>query len=133
MNNVTISNNSTAVGFGGAGIYSNSNFDFRFVTIAGNSPEGLRVSNGSEIKIRSSILADNPGGDCVGILPDSLDYNIVGDGSCALTGGHDLIGVDPMLEPLGFHGSLAPSHPLSPGSPAIDSGVPDLCIANDQN
>ncbi|MCJ7735608.1 MAG: CSLREA domain-containing protein, partial [Anaerolineales bacterium] len=133
LKNVTISNNTTAEGFGGAGIYSNSNFDFRFVTIAGNSPEGLRISNGTEIKIRSSILADNPGGDCVGIIPDSLDYNIVGDGSCALIGSHDLLGVDPLLEPLAAHGGLAPSHALGLGSPAIDSGVPDLCIEYDQN
>ena len=133
LKNVTVSNNTTPEGFGGAGIYSNANFDFQFVTIAGNSSQGLRVSNGTEIKIRSSILADNPGGDCLGITPDSLDYNIVGDGSCTLTGPHDLLGVDPLLEPLAANGGLAPSHALGIGSPAIDSGVPDLCIATDQN
>ncbi len=133
LKNVTISNNIAPAGFGGAGIYSTGNFDFRFVTIAENSPEGLRISGGSEIKIRSSILADNPGGNCAGIAPDSLDYNIVSDGSCALIGSHDLLGIDPLLESLAPHGGMAPSHALGVGSPAIDSGVPDLCIEYDQN
>lgn len=133
LKNVTISNNTALGGVGGAGIYNTGNFDFRFITVSGNNPEGLRIDTGSEIKIRSSILADNPGGDCAGTPPDSLDYNLDSDGSCSLSGTHDLSAADPLLEALGFHGSTAPSHPLGPGSPAIDSGTPDLCIANDQN
>lgn len=133
LKNVTVSGNTAVGGVGGAGIYNTGNFDLRFVTIANNSPEGLRIDTGAEIKVRSSILADNPGGDCGGIAPDSLDYNLDSDGSCGFSGSHDLSAVDPLLDPLGAHGSLAPSHPLGSGSPAIDSGVPDLCIANDQN
>jgi len=133
LKNVTVSNNTALGGVGGGGIYNTGNFDFRFITISGNDPEGLRIDTGAEIKIRSSILADNPGGNCSGIAPDSLDYNLSGDTSCILTGPHDLTDTDPLLEPLGFHGSTAPSHPLGLGSPGIDSGVPDLCIANDQN
>ncbi len=133
LKNVTVSNNTAMGGVGGGGIYNTGNFDFRFITVSGNDPEGLRIDTGGEIKIRSSILADNPGGNCSGIAPDSLDYNISGDTSCVLTGAHDITDTDPLLEPLGFHGSTAPSHPLGVGSPAIDSGVPDLCIANDQN
>ncbi|RLD00512.1 MAG: hypothetical protein DRI46_07345 [Chloroflexi bacterium] len=133
LKNVTVSNNTALGGVGGAGVYNTGNFDFRFITISGNNPEGLRIDTGSEIKIRSSILADNPGGDCSGTFPDSLDYNIDSDGSCGLSGPHDLSATDPLLEPLGSFGSMALSHPLGPGSPAIDSGTPDLCIANDQN
>ena len=132
LKNVTVSDNNAPGGLGGAGIYTTSNFDFRFITVAGNNPEGIRIDGGTEIKIRSSILADNPGGDCMGILPDSLDFNIVSDSSCALIGAHDLLDIDPFLEPLAANGGLAPSHALGVGSPAIDSGVPDLCIANDQ-
>ncbi len=131
MFNSTISSN-TAVG-GGGGIYNDGQFDIRFSTIANNAPEGLRIDGGLEIKLRSSALANNTGGDCAGITPDSLDYNIVADASCALIGPHDLLSDDPLLEPLGFHGSTGPSHPLGSGSPAIDSGVPDLCTAHDQN
>ncbi|MFV1949305.1 MAG: choice-of-anchor Q domain-containing protein [Anaerolineales bacterium] len=132
LKNVTVSANTATSGLGG-GIYTNSHFDFRFITVANNSGEGLRIDGGSEIKLRSSALANNSGGNCAGMAPDSLDYNIESDGSCALAGPHDLTSIDPLLEPLGFHGGMSPSHALAVGSPAIDSGVPDLCTAIDQN
>ncbi len=133
LKNVTISNNTALGGVGGGGIYNTGNFDFRFITIAENDPGGLRIDTGSEIKLRSSIIADNIAGDCAGIPPDSLDYNLDGDGSCGLSALHDLSATNPLLEPLGPHGGMGLSHPLGPGSPAIDSGTPDLCIAYDQN
>jgi CSLREA domain-containing protein len=133
LKNVTVSNNTAPGGLGGAGIYNNSNFDLRFITVAGNNPEGIRIDGGAEIKIRSSALANNPGGNCAGIPPDSLDYNIENDGSCAFSEPHDLPATDPLLEPLAALGGMAPSHALGVGSPAIDTGVPDLCIAYDQN
>ncbi len=133
LQNVTISNNTALGGVGGGGVYNTGNFDFSFITIAENNPGGLRIDTGSEIKIRSSILADNTGGDCNGIPPDSLDYNMDSDGSCAFSALHDLSATDPLLEPLGPHGGMGLSHPLGTGSPAIDSGTPDLCIPNDQN
>ncbi len=133
LNNVTISNNTALGGVGGGGIYNTGNFDFRFITIAENEPGGLQIDTGSEIKLRSSIIADNIGGDCAGIPPDSLDYNLDGDGSCGLSALHDLSATNPLLEPLGPHGSLGLSHPLGPGSPAIDSGTPDMCTSQDQN
>jgi CSLREA domain-containing protein len=131
LENVTVSGNTATSGLG-AGIYTDSNFDFRFITIANNSGEGLRIDGGAEIKLRSSALSNNSGGDCGGITPDSLDYNIVSDSTCALLGPHDLLATDPLLEPLAHLGGRAPSHALGVGSPALDSGVPDLCIAMDQ-
>jgi len=133
MKNVTVSNNTATGGLGGAGIYNNSNFDLRFITVADNNPEGIRIDGGAEIKIRSSALANNGGGNCAGIPPDSLDYNIENDGSCAFSGTHDLPATNPLLEPLAANGGMAPSHALGVGSPAIDTGVPDLCIPFDQN
>ena len=130
LSNVTISTNTAGAG---AGIYNSGNFDFRFITVADNNPEGIRIDAGNEIKLRSSILSNNTGGDCAGMTPDSLDYNLTSDSTCALIGGHDILNVTAMIEPLGFHGGTAPSHPLTYGSPALDSGVPDLCIAHDQN
>jgi len=111
MRNVTVSNNTATGGLGGAGIYNNSNFDLRFITVTDNNPEGIRIDGGAEIKIRSSALAN----------------------SCAFSGPHDLPATDPLLEPLAAHGGMAPSHALGVGSPAIDTGVPDLCIPYDQN
>jgi len=130
MSNVTISGNTAGAG---AGIYNSGNFDLRFITVADNNPEGIRIDAGNEIKLRSSILSNNTGGDCAGITPDSLDYNLTSDSTCALTGSHEILNVTALIEPLGFHGGTAPSHPLTYGSPALDSGVPDLCIPNDQN
>lgn len=130
MKNVTVSGNTAGAG---AGIYNSGNFDLRFVTIADNNPEGIRNEAGIETLLRSSILSNNTGGDCAGISPDSLDYNLTSDSTCALIGSHDILNVTAMIEPLGFYGSIAPSHPLTYGSPALDSGVPDLCTAYDQN
>jgi CSLREA domain-containing protein len=130
MSNVTISGNTAGAG---AGIYNSGNFDLRFITVADNNPEGIRIDAGNEIKLRSSILSNNTGGDCAGITPDSLDYNLTSDSTCALTGSHEILNVTALIEPLGFHGGIAPSHPLTYGSPALDSGVPDLCISYDQN
>ena len=130
LKNVTISGNTAGAG---AGIYNSSSFDLRFVTIANNNPEGIRIDAGVETLIRSSILSNNTGGDCAGISPDSMDYNLTSDSTCTLIESHDIVNVTPLIEPLGFYGGLAPSHPLTYGSPALDSGVPDVCIAYDQN
>jgi len=131
MYNTTISANTAASG--GAGIYNTGQFDLRFITVADNNPEGIRIDGGAEIKLRSSILSNNAGGDCAGIIPDSLNYNLTSDATCPLGGSHDIVNVTPLIEPLGFHGSVGPSHPLTYGSPALDSGTPDLCISQDQN
>jgi hypothetical protein len=131
LRNTTVSGNTSSTG--GAGIYNTSNFDFEFVTIADNNPDGLRIDTGFEIRMRDTILSNNTGGNCTGINPDSVRFNISSDASCGFTAPEDLSSTDPLLEPLGFHGSTAPSHPLGVGSPAINSGTPDLCTANDQN
>lgn len=133
LKNVTVSGNNALGGVGGGGIYNTGNFDFNFITIAENNPEGLRIDTGAEIKISNSILADNPGGDCGGVAPDSLDYNLDSDGTCGLSEPHDLSATDPLLDPLGPYGGMGLSHPLGVGSPAIDSATPDMCTSQDQN
>ena len=133
LKNVTVSNNTATGGLGGAGIYNNSNFDLRFITVAGNNPEGIRIDGGAEIKIRSSALANNPGGNCAGIPPDSQGHNIENDGTCGFAGWNDLPATDPLLEPLAAYAGMAPSHALGVSSPAIDSGDPDRCTAIDQH
>ena len=134
LRNTTISANTAAGGgLGGAGIYNTGNLQLEFITAADNSPEGIRVDSGLETKIRSSALADNLGGNCAGLPLDSQGYNIDSDGSCSLAGIDDLPGVDPILESLATYSGMAPSHALGIGSPAIDSGDPDRCVAHDQH
>ncbi len=133
VRNSTFSTNSAPGGSGGAGIYNTGNLQLEFITVAENNPEGIRVDGGLETKIRSSALADNPGGNCAGIQLDSQGHNIENDGTCGFTGWNDLPSTDPLLEPLAIHLGIYPSHGLAPGSPAIDSGDPDRCIAHDQD
>ena len=131
LRNTTLSAN-TAAGDGG-GLYNTGQLQLRFITVADNSPDGIRVDGGAELKIRSSALADNSGANCSGIPLDSEGHNIENDGTCALTGWNDLPATDPLLEPLAPFAGMAPSHALGVGSPAIDSGDPDRCTALDQH
>ena len=108
LENVTISNNSALGGVGGAGIYNTGNFDFRFITVADNNPGGIRIDAGGEIKLSNSILSNNYGGDCAGIAPESLDYNLTSDITCALLGVHDILNVAALIEPLGSDGQQRP-------------------------
>lgn len=133
MKNTTISNNTAIGGLGGGGIYNTSNLELTFITVADNNPEGIRVDGGSEVKIRSSALAYNVGGNCAGLPLDSQGHNIENDGTCGFAGWNDLPSTDPLLEPLAAYAGMAPSHALGVGSPAIDSGDPDRCTAIDQH
>ncbi|HWQ92641.1 MAG TPA: choice-of-anchor Q domain-containing protein, partial [Clostridia bacterium] len=72
----------------------------------------------------NTLLAGNEGGDWVGVL-ESGGCNLVQDASqCSFTGNltANLVGADPLLGPLGYHGGATPTHGfLSPSSPAIDA------------
>ena len=130
LSNTTVSQNISVSG--GAGIYNTGNLLLEFSTVAHNSPEGIHIASGAERKIRSSILADNPGGNCGGPALDSLGYNIESGGGCGLAGLDDLPGTDPHLQPLAMNGGIGPSHLPGTGSPALDTGDPDRCIEYDQ-
>jgi CSLREA domain-containing protein len=84
---------------------------------------GIAVIDSSG-QLRGSILAGNTapvGPDCVGTL-DTLQWSLLGDRShCEWSmGGHNLLGVDPLLGvPTGDPEVL----PLQVGSPAIDAGT----------
>ena len=79
------------------------------------------------ITVFSSILADNPGGNCA-ILGSatfqSWDYNISDDGTCNLPYHADLINTDPMLKPLALNApGRVRTHALLIGSPADDHSI----------
>ncbi|NOX57162.1 MAG: hypothetical protein GXP27_22555, partial [Planctomycetes bacterium] len=78
-----------------------------------------------------------------GTGPDILNRAVIGVATHNLIGdpeGHDiahgvdgnLVGVDPLLGPLGDHGGLTPTHLPLPGSPAIDAGANDSAPEVDQ-
>ncbi|HSS52518.1 MAG TPA: choice-of-anchor Q domain-containing protein, partial [Thermoanaerobaculia bacterium] len=125
------------------------------VTVTGNgAPQGggLLVENnpfvGTAPAISNSILAGNTATasfpDCWG--PVDSRYNLVGVGSGCngpSAARNDLVGtdaapVDPKLDLLQVAGGPTPTHPLKPGSPALDvgnpaaAGSPRACETTDQ-
>jgi hypothetical protein len=115
-------------GHGGSVILRNS-------TIVGDSTvEGgaIDVGPAQRATLDGSILTDDAGG-----LPGLADvratagkvrsrgFNLVKDGFAGnLPSGKtalDLVGVDPLLEPLADNGGATPTHALAPGSPALEA------------
>lgn len=132
LRNVTVSGNmADPATRGGAGVYNyGGEVRLEFATLAYNSPDGILNDGGGLLSLRSTILAYHALGNCLGGA--SAGYNLSSDASCAFIEPSDLNNVDPLLAPLDTNGWINLSHALSPGSPAIDSGTPDLCIAEDQ-
>ncbi len=146
VSNTTIAANTAggngflADGFGGGievatgGTGSTSSASLSYATIAGNSAGGESFGGGldvASVTVGSSIIAANPGGNCLGPITSS-GHNIDDDGSCGFTGAGDKSGVGALLGPLGEHGG--PGETLMPlaGSPALDAADPATCPATDQ-
>lgn len=124
LTNVTIASNladhADSGGFGGGGI--------------------INVAN-SPIYLLNSIVANNRDNapfvrspDCFGPL-QSLGYNLIGDTThCVISGTMtgNLTDVDPLLGPLRDNGGNTLTHALLPGSPAIDTASPIICLIRDQ-
>ncbi|HEV7509816.1 MAG TPA: choice-of-anchor Q domain-containing protein [Thermoanaerobaculia bacterium] len=155
--NVTISANHADSNFGGGlYIYGSAHATANNITVAGNSAlqgGGLLAEDNNPFigvapVISNSIIAGNTATtsfpDCWG--PVDSSYNLVGIGtgckgpSAAL---NDQVGtaatpVDPKLDLLQVAGGSTPTHPLKPGSSALDAGSaaspesPRACEAADQ-
>jgi hypothetical protein len=119
---------------GGSGVFNIGDLRLEFVTVAYNNRDGLRNDAGGTMTIRSSIIAYHAHGNCTGTTPmnPSLGYNIEEQDTCDFIEPSDLVSTDPLLAPLASNGGNGLSHLLSSSSPAIDSGDPDKCIAEDQ-
>jgi CSLREA domain-containing protein len=119
---------------GGSGVFNIGDLRLEFVTVAYNNRDGLRNDAGGTMTIRSSVVAYHAEDNCTGTTPmnPSLGYNIEEQDTCDFIEPSDLVNSDPLLAPLASNGGNGLSHLLSPGSPAIDSGDPDKCIAEDQ-
>jgi hypothetical protein len=137
--NSTISGNSAqGTGSRGGGIYGN--VEVTASTITANAAEeggGIYAYHAQEpgpITFEDSILAGNSavsGPDCAGETPlVSKGHNLIG-AACGATLPTDLIGVDPLLEPLAKNGGPTRTHALAAGSPAIGAAK-DVGLDTDQ-
>jgi predicted outer membrane repeat protein len=135
LQNVTVSGNETSDPNGAGGIANlGGDVQLEFVTLAENEGIGLQLVGGGHVTMNSTILADNQTANCSGVSSPSigLGFNLDDDGTCNLNASEDLSGLDPLLSPLSFNGVTTMTHALIKGSPAIDSGELDMCIAVDQ-
>jgi hypothetical protein len=82
---------------------------------------------GGEATLKSTIIAGNTAqnGNCGDVVIISAGYNLDSDGTCNLTGPGDLSNTDPLLGPLQDNDGPTFTHPLLPGSPAINAGDPN--------
>jgi len=142
--NSTISGNLS--GISNLGVVNMNN-----VTIASNDKTGILNADdlGAVLNLKNSIIADNSvpfpsdtDPDCFGTIT-SDGYNLIETVSvnCMIEGDTtgNIIGVDPILLPLGDYGGLTQTHALDPNSPAVDAGNPatpgsggDACELLDQ-
>jgi CSLREA domain-containing protein len=138
--NSTISGNSA--GRHGGGIYNiTGTLSLYNATVTHNTADfdndgmgdggGVMWASGT-VALQNSILGANSdqggqAGDCAGALI-SQGYNLIQDTSgCTLTGTTDIVGLPPLLGPLGDNGGPTPTHALLPGSPALDAADPAGC------
>jgi hypothetical protein len=112
----------------GGGIYNDGgNVTVAQSTLSGNSAyAGGGIFNlGTQITLKSTIVADSVGGNCVGLFGGaavSHGYNLADDASCNLAAASDQPNTEPLLKPLGSYGGPTETHALRPTSPAVDAG-----------
>ena len=129
-------NNSTIVGNGSEGISSSGASSVNNSTIANNGDEGIEVRAYGNISINSSIVANNNNGNgdlsasVFGVLNPTSSLILNSDFENGVSG--NIIGVDPLLGPLGNNGGSTQTLLLGAGSPAIDAGSNPLGLALDQ-
>ena len=112
--------------FQSAGTLSINNSTFSGNTAAEDGGGAVFNVKGSSVALQNSILANNAGGNCRGVVT-SEGYNLSSDDSCRFDGAGDLNNIDPELGALQNNGGLTETMALHPGSPAIDSGNPRGC------
>jgi hypothetical protein len=125
MTNCTLTGNSCP-DYGGA-LYMTqySSATLTNVTIVGNSAGfpggagGIRFSSENTMTLTNGIVALNTGGDIQAPAGEPV-------------GSNNIIGVDPMLAPLGDYGGPTPTMPPLPGSPAVGAGTHNNAPTTDQ-
>ena len=106
----------------GGGVWNSDTATLTNDTLSGNSAQyGGGVYNNSTATLNNTVVANSPsGGDISGSVIGS--NNLIKDGTGGLDPTTNLLGVDPMLAPLGDYGGPTQTMPLLPGSPAIGAG-----------
>ena len=128
-------NNSTIVGNGSVGITSDGASSVNSSTIANTGDVGIFDGPGGNISINSSIVANNNNGNgdlfaSRALLNPTSSLILDSDFVNGVSG--NIIGVDPLLGPLGNNGGSTQTLLLGAGSPAIDAGSNPLGLALDQ-
>jgi hypothetical protein len=106
-------------------------------TVSGGGTAAVSVASGAArvITIKNTIVGDQVANsaNCAGTAANfsSLDWNLVSDSSCGLTGVHDQQNLNANLGILKNNGGYSPTHLPNAGSPAINSGD-RLCTGMDQ-
>jgi CSLREA domain-containing protein len=136
INSTLISDNTVTSGTFTAGLVVNASLagsSITNATISHNQNRGLL--NAGNLTIANTIMANNTV-DCesIGGVLTSLGYNLVSDASCPaiLVATGDQKNINPALLPLEVNAKGMWVRPLSPGSPAIDSGSNAACPSEDQ-
>jgi hypothetical protein len=148
LTNSTLTNNSAQEG---GGITTGATLKLQNCTLSGNSATngrsgGIYNSGPGTATLAMTILADSTGSNCETSSfgkTVSGDYNLDTDGSCGLSGAHDMSGLAANLAPLGNYGGSTQTHAPCTGkeqpdascsarSPAIDAGDNSDCPTTDQ-
>ncbi len=140
ITNSTISGNTSPNHGGGISVsaagYIPSSLYITYSTVAdNNAPTGGGIFNNGNTLLSNTIVANNPGSDCVvnnGSVTDG-GYNLDSDGTCGLDPANgSLPNTNPMLGALQDNGGPNSTQALLPGSPAIDAGDNHRCPEFDQ-
>lgn len=96
------------------------------------SPDSVPLLIDPTLTIESSILANNSQSDLGTLVVTSISHSLIEQPPLVPIGGDNIVGVDPMLGPLGGNGGPTPTMLPLPGSPAINAGSNSLMLGEDQ-
>ena len=130
VTNSTVSGNSAD--YNGGGIVNGGTLTVTNSTFSGNSTYGVPGGSTGAINgpatLRNTIVANNTGGNCDGVITDG-GHNLDDGTSCGFSMANgSLSNTDPKLDPgLANNGGPTQTIALQAGSPAIDAGDPEVC------
>ncbi|MBB6628350.1 hypothetical protein H5V45_13570 [Nocardioides sp. KIGAM211] len=125
MTSSTVSGNTSPTG-GGIVVGTETPAEVVLSSIVSNAAvSGGGISTPGTVALRGSVVALNAGGDLGGTGQATLDHALVQEPrDFAYTdSGDSIMGVDPRLAPLAFHGGPTRTRRPAPNSPVIDRGA----------